>query len=534
MAKLQSRSFLRRANTRISFGGAATLLIGVTLVGQLVGFLRNRLISTNFTVIDPGSSDAFFAAFQIPDFFYYTIAAGALGVAFIPFLSDRLEAGDKKGVWELASSLLNLLAIAMCFVSAITFLFAQPLIHTLAPNLPPDHLREAVIITRLVALNPLLFTLSGILTSLQQTFGRFFFYAVAPLAYNLSIIASVYIFRDNLGIIGLGIGALVGGFLQLGIACLGLIGLGFRYRPRIRWGNQNFRGILGQLPSRSLDQGIDQVNSIVEVNRAQALSVGAVSYYSYALTLQNVPIMLLGNSIATAAFPRLTERLSQRRPDLFRKEFLSILRAMIWMAMPVVVVSYFARGYLARLIFGQASAQVALIFGYLTISILFRIIYSMLSRYFYAHKDTKTPLYVSIFAIGLNIILAFSLARPDAYGIAGLALAQSIVAACEVAVLFLVIMVRNFQFFNAAFWGGIIRILSVTGFSIVAAFIMISFLPLEVSDTGIVTLGSKLAAIAGTTIMVHIGLSALLGLQEVRPVLEKAKQIILKPIRVEF
>ncbi len=525
---------LRRANSRVSLGGAAALLIAVALLGQLLGFLRNRLISTNFTVIDPGSSDAFFAAFQIPDFFYYTISAGALGVAFIPFLSDRLESGDRKGVWDLASSLLNVLAIVMSAVGIIIFVFAQPLIHTLAPNLPEENLRQAVIIMRLIALNPLFFTLSGILTSVQQTFGRFFFYAAAPLFYNMAIIASVYLFRDNLGIIGLGLGALLGGILQLLVALLGLAGLGFRYKPRISWNNGNFRNMLRQLPPRSLDQGIDQVNSIVEVNRAQALGVGPVSWYNFALTLQNVPIILLGNSIAIAAFPRLTERLSQHRPDLFRKEFLQILRAMIWMAMPVVVVSYFARGYLARLIFGDVAPEVALIFGYLTISILFRIIYSMLSRYFYAYKDTKTPLFVSIFAIALNIVLAFSLARPESYGIAGLALAQSIVAACEVAVLYLVIMVRDFHLFNAAFWGGIIKILSVTGFSVVAAFIMVSLLPLTISDRGIVTLGTKFGAIAGITFAVHIGISALFGLREAMNVIEKARQIILKPIKVRL
>lgn len=532
--RLDMKRFITRANKRISFGGAATLLVGVALTGQVMGFLRNRLISTNFTVRDPGASDAFFAAFQIPDFFFYTIAAGALGVAFIPFLADRLEAGDKKGVWEIASSLLNLLAIAMCFVSAIMFIFARPLIHTLYPNLQSEHLQDAVTIMRLVSLNPLLFSLSGIITSLQQTFGRFFFYAVAPLFYNLAIIASIYLFRDSLGIVGLGVGALVGGLLQLAVACLGLIGLGFRYRPTIRWKNTNFRGVLRQLPSRSLDQGVDQVNSIVEVNRAQNLGIGPVSYYNYALTLQNVPIMLLGNSIAIAAFPRLTERLSQNRPDLFRKEFLQILRAMIWITMPVLVVSYFARGYFARLIFGDVAPQVALIFGYLTVSILFRIIYSMLSRYFYAHKDSKTPLFVSIFAIALNIILAFSLTRPDSYNIAGLALAQSIVAACEVGALFLIIVIRDFQFFNIAFWAAILRILSVTGFSVVAAFIAVSLLPLTTSDRGIVTLGSKLTVIAGVTIGVHLLISTFMGLEEVRPVLKKAKHIMLKPIRVEF
>src|SRR4051812_26142163 len=91
---------------RISLGSAATLLVAVMLLGQTLGFLRNRLISTNFTVDDPGASDAFFAAFQIPDFFFYAIAAGAFGVALMPILSDKLQQGDRKSLWEIANSLL--------------------------------------------------------------------------------------------------------------------------------------------------------------------------------------------------------------------------------------------------------------------------------------------------------------------------------------------------------------------------------------------------------------------------------------------
>lgn len=523
---------LSKANKRISFGGAASLLIGVALFGQVLGFLRNRLISTNFTVNDPGSSDAFFAAFLIPDFFYYTIAAGALGVAFMPFLSDRLERGERQKIWHLTSSLINILSLAMILVAVIILLFAEPLMRLLAPNLPPDHFHEAVIIMRLLALNPLFFTISGIITSVQQTFGRFFFYAVAPLLYNLSIIASVFLFRDSLGIVGLGVGALIGGVLQLLVASMGMMGLGFRYRPKIMWKTEDFRGVLRQLPPRSLDQGIDQVNSIVEVNRAQTLGTGPVSYYNYALTLHNVPIMLLGTSLATAAFPRLIERLSQGRSDLFRRDFLKILRVMIWLTMPVIVVCYFARGYLARLIFGDVAPEVSLIFGYLTIAILFRIIYSIVSRYFYAHKDTKTPLFVSIFAIGLNIFLAFQLVHPDSYGITGLALAQSIVAASEVFVLSIIMFYRDPKLLDWYFFGGLIKILSVTGFSVITAFLMVSVLPLNIADRGIITLGAKFGIIAGTTIAVHIAMSSLFGLQETQPFFRRIRQLILKTIRI--
>lgn len=529
------KRILSRVNKRVSLGNAATLLISVALVGQVLGFFRNRLVSTNFTQINPGSTDAFFAAFQIPDFFFLTIAAGALGVAFVPVLADKLHNQDKEAVWQLTSSLLNLLTIIMAVVAIIVFVFARPLLHYIvAPHLDPQQLNNATNIMRLVALNPLLFTVSGILTSLQQTFGRFFFFAVAPLFYNLSIIVSIYIFRSHLGIVGLGLGALIGAIMQLVVAYMGMFGIGFKWRPVINFRSADFRQVLRNLPARSVDQGIDSINSIVEINRATKIGIGAASYYTYATTLMNVPVMLFGTSIATAAFPRLAERLAQKRPDLFHKDFFKIMRTMIWIAMPVVVVSYFGRGYLARLLYGEKAPTVSFIFGYLAIAIFCRILYSIISRYFYAQKDTKTPLFVSLFSIGLNIILAFTLARPApvGYGIAGLALAQSIVAATEVLLLVGIMLYRDPDLFNMAFWGACMRIISVTGFSALATYAMIKILPLKVADRGFVTLGFKLGLIGGVTLLVHVGISALFGLEEAQGALKKAVHIILKPIRI--
>lgn len=401
MPSRNPKVLLRRANQRLSFGGAAGLLIAVALSTQALGFLRNRLISTNFSFFDAGTTDAFFAAFQIPDFFFYTIAAGALGVAFIPFISDKIAKNDHKGMWELVASLLNILAILMFFVSLILFVFARQFIHALVPDLDAEHLKQATNIMRIISFNPFLFTLSGVLTAVQQSFGRFFFFALAPLFYNLSIIVSALVFSIapgnnggpwELGVVGLGIGALAGAIIQLLISLLGLVGLGFKWHPNIIWKREDFKQVLRQLPPRSLDQGIDSINSLVETNRAQKLAEGSVTYYNYALQLHNVPIMLIGTSIATAAFPRLTERLAQNRPDLFDKDFLTVLRGMIWISMPVLVVCFFCRGYLARILSGNARGEIALIFGYLVAAIFFRIIYSIMSRWFYAQKDTKTPL----------------------------------------------------------------------------------------------------------------------------------------------
>src|SRR5690606_8602062 len=126
--------------------------------------------------------------------------------------------------------------------------------------------------------------------------------------------------------------------------------LKYRWRPRIRF-SSDFRIILRQLPPRSIDQGMDSINSMVETRFADRLGHNYITFYENAYTLHMAPILLIGSAISTAAFPRMSERLSQGRRDLFRREFLQVLRIMIWITVPVVVIVYFARAYLARMIF---------------------------------------------------------------------------------------------------------------------------------------------------------------------------------------
>jgi putative peptidoglycan lipid II flippase len=529
---------------RSSVVNVATLLVATSLAGQALGFLRTKFVNANFPLTGIHSTDAYFAAFNIPDFFFFTLSAGALGVAFIPVLTDRLYKGNTKSVWALSASLMNLLAIIMAGVAVIILIFAKPLIHhVVAPALPPAELNTAATIMRLLAFNPLLFTISGILTSVQQTMGRFFFYALAPLFYNLSIIISANVFSTvdghtggphQLGLVGLGIGALLGAILQLLVVAVGVINLNFHWHPRIAWRSSDFRLVLRNLPPRSLDQGMDQIEDIVETHIASGLGAGAISNYNNAFVLSTAPILLIGTAISTAVFPKLNARLSQGRPDLFRRDFLRTLRLMIWLTAPIVVVCYFCRGYLARLIYTNGNDQIAIIFGFLALAIFGRIIYTIISRWFYAQKDTRTPLFVSIFAVGLNIILAVSLGRPSQYGVAGLAIAQSIVAVTEVVLLTGVMLWRDHKLFDRQFINGVWKIISVTGFSVVAGFIMISFYPLGLNDRGIFTLGSKLILIGGVTLGVHIGVSALFDLEEVQPIFNRLRKFMVRPAKLDI
>lgn len=530
---------LPRTRKRISFGGAAILLVGSALIAQALGLLRTRLVNANFdkpTALLPTvhPTDAYFAAFIIPDFFFFTIAAGALGVAFMPVLADRLAKGDKKGIWHLSSSLMNLMAIIMTCIGVLILVFARPLItHVVAPHLDPTLIDDTVLMVRLLALNPLLFTISGVLTATQQTMGRFFFYALAPLIYNTCIIIGIFVLKDSMGVVSVAVGALVGAILQLVLVAVGMFGMGYRWTPHIMWKSSDFRLVLRQLPPRSLDQGIDQLQSVVETRVASGLGGGAISHYNNAYTLMTAPVLLIGTAISTAAFPKLNNRLSSGRPDLFRQDFLRILRLIIWITMPVVVVGFFARGYLARMIFANYAPQIAIILGFLCTAIFFRTVYTLISRWFYAQKDTRTPLFVSMSIFCLNIFLAYWLTRPGAYGVEGLAIAQSVVAAVEVFILGAIMLKRDRKLFDGQFWGGVFRIISVTGFSLVAGYITVSLLPLSGGDSGFVMF-LKLATIAGATLATHVTLSGLFGLEEARPFWVWVKRVILRPVRVDY
>lgn len=531
-----------RANSRVSLGNAATLLVIASAMGQVLGLLRTKLVNGNFPAFGPESTDAYFAAFKIPDLFYFTFAAGALGVAFMPFLADRLARGDKKAVFELSNSLLNFLTMVMFGVGVFIFVFADYLIRHIVlpgPEVTPEQLHNAAMIMRLIAFNPMIFAITAIFVSVQQTFGRFFFYSMTTIFYNIPIIIAANVFSVanqgdggpfDLGIVGLGVGALIGVLLQLGVAILGFYGLGYRYNPLIKW-SRDFKEMLRKLPARSLDQGVDALNSIAETNFASRLGTGKLSFYENAYVIHTAPTFLIGTTISTAAFPRLNERLAQGRRDLFRRDFLRILRAIIWITMPVAVIAFFARGYLARLIYTENSPEIAAILGLFTVAILFRTVYTLVSRWFYAQKDTKTPLYVSLFAIALNIFLAYKLSK--IYNVEGLALAQSIVAAVEVAILAVIMVVRDHKLLDPYFWRGIIGIVSVTGFSVLATYQMLQFFPLGAADRGFITLGSKLALISAVTFSVHIIMSYMFGLDEAKIVMQRAKKFILAQVKIQ-
>jgi putative peptidoglycan lipid II flippase len=250
--------------------------------------------------------------------------------------------------------------------------------------------------------------------------------------------------------------------------------------------------------------------------------------------LHNVPITLIGVAISTAAFPKLTERLTQNRPDLFKRDLANLLRLVIWYSLPAILITFLMRGYLARVITGSGNAEIAMLVGVFAWVILFRALYHVLSRSFYAQQDTHTPLYVSIVAIGLNIVLAIWWAAPENLGLIGLPLAQIVASATEAFIL-TVIMQRRFPgTLDRRFFGALWRMVSAFGITFWATWVLRrQFFELGADDRGFFTLFPKLMLLCMAVALIYFGLSVLFKIEETSPITAKIRDIVFKQIRLQ-
>jgi len=536
------KRFFARAQGRLSVGTAASLLAASTLVSSILGLYREKLLLSYYYDTYPQGIDAYKVAFTIPDFMFFLLVSGALSVTLIPVLNQRLAANNMKSAWELCSSLINLMAIATFIASVLIIIFAEPLVqYVVAPGLDESTRGLAVSLMRVIAINPFLFSISTVLASMQQAIGRFFFFALAPTTYSLGIIFGILFFTNKLtlfgvtifegGIMGVALGVVLGSIMQLVVSSIGMRGLNFEYSFKIFWNNLGLRQVLRLLPARSFDQGIDYFNNLVEMNLASRLRAGSITAYQVATTLHMVPINLIGVAISTAAFPKMTERLAQGRPDLFRKELQTVLRVIIWLALPVTAITFLGRGYIVSFLKVGGDNHIAGILSVLAVAILFRSIYHIASRSFYAQQDTRTPLYISIGAIALNIALATFFVLQTDLGVFGLAAAQSIVAFVEVLTLFSVMQRRIKNVFNAKFVHGILRMISATGLMFVVTYIMIKIFNLTAFGESLFALLPPFVLIVGVSLASYLLFSRLLGIEEAKPVLQRIKKLVFSRIK---
>jgi len=241
-----------------------------------------------------------------------------------------------------------------------------------------------------------------------------------------------------------------------------------------------------------------------------------------------MPVSLIGVAISTAFFPKLTEELGEGNDDKFHDTFRIALRAIIWIALPISIIAFFARGYVVSFIANGGNSLIASILGTFIIAIFAQSIFHIASRGFYAYQDTRTPLRVSVFAIGSTILLSILFYKLG-FGPNGLGWAQSIGAVLEIIVLLFILNRRSKgKLLNRSFWLAT-RKMALAGFVVACvSYSMTKFLPLMATDDSLMSILPKFCAISLVSLASYLLASYFLNLEEAAPVIEKLKKILFR------
>jgi putative peptidoglycan lipid II flippase len=419
---------------------AAILVAFSSLASRFLGVVRDRILAGQFGA---GTTlDIYYAAFRIPDLIFNMIVLGALSAGFIPIFTSvikNMNGDDKAGpagpakaanheAWGLANNVLNFLLLGIGSLSLLGIVFAPALTRLITPGFNPEQQALTANLTRIMFLSPLFLGISGIVGGVLQSFKRFLVYSLAPIFYNLGIIAGALFFVNWWGISGLAWGVVLGALLHMGIQIPTVYHLGFRFRLGISWRDKNTGQIGRMMIPRTLSLAISQINLVVVTALASNLASGSLAVFNFANNLQSFPIGIFGISFAIAAFPSLAASAFDKEKLI--DNFSSTFRQILFFIIPSTVLIIALRAQIIRVILGTGNFNwhdtilTMDTLGFFALSLFAQATIPLLVRVFYARHNSTTPFLIGIVTVAVNTILAMYMA--PRFGITGIALAYSI------------------------------------------------------------------------------------------------------------
>jgi putative peptidoglycan lipid II flippase len=422
---------------------AGLVVSGAFFISRVLGWFRLVVFARQF---DASDLDTFFAAFRIPDLIFQLVAAGALSSALIPIVAGLLERDEEARAWRVVSTVINLMLIALVTMAVVLFVFAPLLMRAIAPGFEGEKLERSIELTRIMLLSPILLAMGAVATSVLNAGGRFAASAIAPIVYNLAIIAGALVLAPSLGVAGLAIGVVGGSLGHLLVQLRPLRLLGFRYRTRIEADDPEARQALLLMAPRAFGLGAGQITFIVVTALASTLGAGAVTDFNYAFTLLQIPIGVIGVPLGIVLLPSLSRDAAVGREVEFSALLTRALRLLVFVMIPIAGLAGVLRHELTDLLFGGgrlATADLDLIAAtllwFLT-GLAAHALIAVLARAFYARQDTLTPVLAAVAAVAINTTLAIGLVGP--LGLAGIALAIAIAAWVEALALLVILRLR--------------------------------------------------------------------------------------------
>ncbi len=414
MVRLLTKLFDKQIN---SITVAAILVAGSSLVSRLLGVFRDRILAGEFGAGD--TLDIYYAAFRIPDLVFNLLVLGALSAGFIPLFTglvkDEKDTGNNKQAWSFANNLLNIMIIGLLILILILEIVAPVLTKLITPGFSDKKLELTVALTRIMFFSPLLLGISSVFSGILQSFKRFFVYSLSPIFYNIGIIIGALFFVPFWGIYGLAWGVVLGAFMHLVVQLPLVFRMGYRYGLQFKLKDEMIKRIGRLMVPRTLSLAITQVNLVVITIIASTLESGSLTIFNFANNLQSFPVGIFGISFAVAAFPALSN--AARNPKKIVEHFSGTLRQILFFIVPFSVIIVALRAQIVRAVLGtgaftwEDTILTMDTLGYFMIGLFAQATIPLLVRMFYARQNSKTPFYIGLFAIAVNIALSLWLPK---------------------------------------------------------------------------------------------------------------------------
>jgi putative peptidoglycan lipid II flippase len=416
--------------------GRAAAIVGVAMVlSRILGFFRNSAIAALFG--QGLATDAFYAAYLVPDTIYLILIGGGVSSAFIPVLTRYLSEDREDEVWRVTSIAFNVVAVGLVIVLGLGMLLAPWYLHLILPGFGPQKLALTTELTRITLASIFFHGLNGVLIGTEYTYSSFLGTAVGPLIYNVAIIVVGIILAGPFGIAAFAWSTLIGAFLNFLVQVWGVLRLHPQYLPSLNLHHEGIRRIFRLMLPVAFGMSLAQINLLVNQSYlASTLPQGSVNALTLASRVELVPVMF-AISVGITLLPNLSRQAAARDMQAFRRSFSDALRIVLFVTIPASLGLLLLAEPIVEVLFqhgafnGTATLVTSSALIYYSVGITGYAAYEILARAFYALSDTRTPVVIGMISLVAGIILNFLLVHlfsgpHGAGGERGLALAYSL------------------------------------------------------------------------------------------------------------
>ncbi|MCL2102700.1 MAG: murein biosynthesis integral membrane protein MurJ [Syntrophorhabdaceae bacterium] len=427
-------------------GYAAAIMMASVFLSRILGYARDAVIAYQHGATP--ATDAYFAAFTIPDFLNYLLAGGSLSITFIPIFSRYIAEGREEEGFRAFSTIATVMGSAMLIFIVLGELFAEKIIVVIAPGFSPEQVAMASHLTRIIMPAQFFFYLGGLLMAIQYARKEFFLPALAPLIYNAGIIIGGLLGGRRHGMAGFAWGVVAGAFL--GNFILQLYGArrgGLVFRPLFDLSSPALREFIKLSIPIMIGFSLIVVDEWALRWFGSFLVAGSITWLNNARRLMMVPVGIFGQASGVASYPFLTELMAKGMKKEMWETLSSTLRWVFFVSAAVGAMAFALAPESIFLVYKRGAFQIedavatASAFSAFAIGIPFWCSQAIVSRGFFAMKDTWTPTIVGTASMVVALPVYYILHQT--HGVFGLALATTTGMLLNAAALYIILMRRT-------------------------------------------------------------------------------------------